>query len=61
MLEGSDYCIDWAVGKGLRLMNTYLQKSKSQLITFRLGETESMIDYIFVNNRYISGVKLGRW
>ena len=26
---------DWAVGKGLRLMNTCFQKSKRWLITFR--------------------------
>ena len=30
---------------------------KSQLITFRLGETETMIDYILVNNKYRSSVK----
>ena len=48
---------DWAVGKGLRLMNTCFHKRKSQLITFRLGETETMIDYILVNNKYRSSVK----
>ena len=30
---------------------------KSQLITFRLGETETVIDYILVNNKYRSSVK----
>ena len=48
---------DWAVGKGLRLMNTCFHKRKSQLITFRLGETETMIDYILVNNKYRSSAK----
>ena len=42
---------DWAVGKGLHLMNTCFQKRKSRLISFRLGETETTIDYILVNNR----------
>ena len=43
--------LDWSVGKGLRLMNTCFQKSKSRLVTFRSGETETMIDYILVNNK----------
>ena len=38
-------------------MNTCLQKWKSQLIIFRLGETETVIDYILVNNRDRSSVK----
>ena len=46
--------LNWAVGKGLRLMNTCFQKRKSRLIIFRLGETETMIDYILVNNKYRS-------
>ena len=49
--------LDWAVGKGLRLMNTCFQKRKSWLVTFRSGETETMIDYILVNNKYRSTVK----
>ena len=43
---------DWAFGKGLYLISTCFHKRKSWLITFKLGETETMIDYIFVNNRY---------
>ena len=46
--------LDWAVAKGLPLMNTCSQKRKSQLITFRFSETETMIDYILVNNNYRS-------
>ena len=38
-------------------MNTCFQKRKSRLITFRSGETETMIDYILVNNKYRSSVK----
>ena len=49
--------MDWAVGKGLRLMNTCFQKRKNWLKTFRSGETETMIDYILVNNKYRSSVK----
>ena len=49
--------LDGAVGKGLRLMNTCFQKRKSRLVTFRSGETETMIDYILVNNKYRSSVK----
>ena len=49
--------MDWAVGKGLYLMNTYFQKRKNELITFRSGETETMIDYILVKNKYRSSVK----
>ena len=44
--------LDWAVAKGLRLMNTCFQKKKSRLITFRSGETETMIDYILGNSKY---------
>ena len=55
--EGGITLLDWAVGKGLHLMNTCFQKRKSLLITFRSGETETMIDYILVNNKYRSSVK----
>ena len=55
--EGGIRLLDWAVGKGLRLMNTYFQKRKIRLVTFRSGETETMIDYILVNNKYRSSVK----
>ena len=47
----------WAVGKGLCLMNPCFQKRKSRLKTFRSGETETMIYYILVNNKYRSSVK----
>ena len=49
---------DRAVGKGLRLMNTCFQKRKTRLMTCRSGETETMIDYILVNNKYRSSVKM---
>ena len=45
------------VGRGLRLMTTCFQKRKSGLITFRSGETETIIDYILVNNKYRSSVR----
>ena len=48
--DGEIRLLDWAVGKGLHLMNTCFQKRKSWLITFRSGETETMINYILVNN-----------
>ena len=51
--------LDWVVGKGLRLMNTCFQKKKNRLITFRSGETETIIDYILVNNKYRSSIKDG--
>ena len=38
-------------------MNTCFQKRESWLITFRLGETDTTIDYILVNNKYRSSVK----
>ena len=55
--DGGIRLLDWAVGKGLRFMNTCFQKRKSRLITFRSGETETMIDYILVNNKYRRSVK----
>ena len=42
--DGGIRLLDWAVGKGLRLMNICFQKRKSRLVTFRSGETETMID-----------------
>ena len=51
IIDGGIRLLDRAVGKRLRLMNTYFQKRKSQLITFRLGETEVMIGYILENNK----------
>ena len=44
--------LDWVVGKRLGSMNTCFQKSKSQHYNIRLGETETMIRYILVNNKY---------
>ena len=44
--DGGVTLLYWAVCKGLRLMNTCFQKRKRQLITFRSGETETIIDYI---------------
>ena len=38
-------------------MNTCFQEKKSRLITFRSRETETMIDYILVNNKYRSSAK----
>ena len=38
-------------------MNTCLQEKKSRLIIFRSGETETMIDYILVNNKYRNSAK----
>ena len=38
--------LDSAVGKGLRLMNICFQKRKSRLLTFRSGETETMIKFL---------------
>ena len=55
--DGGIRLLDWAVGKGLHLMITCFQKRKSWLITFRLDETETIIDYILVNNKYRSSVK----
>ena len=55
--DGGIRLLDWAVGKGLRLMNTCFQKRKRRLVTFRSGETEIMIDYILVDNKYRSSVK----
>ena len=49
--------LDWAVVERLCLMNTCFQKRKSWLITFRSGETDTMIDYILLNNKYRSSVK----
>ena len=48
--DGGIRLLDWAVGKGLRLMNNCFQKRKSQ--TFRSGETKAIIDYILVKNKY---------
>ena len=55
--DGGIRLLDWAVGKGLRLMNTCFQKRKSWLITFRSNESEAMIDFILANNKYRSSVK----
>ena len=49
--------MDWAIGKGLHFVNTCFQKRTSRLITFRLRETKTMIDYILVKYKYKSSVK----
>ena len=46
-----------AVRKELHLMNTCFQKQNICLIKFRSGETETMVDYILVNNKYRSSAK----
>ena len=50
--DGGVRLLDWEVTKGLCLMNTCFQKGKSRLITFRSGETETMIYCILVNKKY---------
>ena len=49
--------LDWAIGKGLHLMNSCFQKRKNWIVTFRFGETETLIDYILVNRKYRCSVK----
>ena len=49
--------LDWAVDKGLHLMNACFQKRKIQLKTIRSGETETMINYVLVNNKCRSSIK----
>ena len=49
--DGGIMLLDWAVGKGLSLINTCFQKRKCWLIAFRSGETETVIDYILVNSK----------
>ena len=49
--DGEIRLLDWTAGKALGWMNTCVQKRKNWLITFRLGETETMIDCIFLNNK----------
>ena len=41
--DGGIRLLEWGVGKWLCLMNTCFKKTKSWLITFRSGETETMI------------------
>ena len=53
--DGGIRLLDWAIGQGLRLMNTCFQKRKSRLITFR--SSDLMIDYFLVNNNYRSSAK----
>ena len=53
--DGGIRLLDWAIGQGLRLMNTCFQKRKSQLITFR--SSDLIIDYFLVNNKYRSSAK----
>ena len=46
--------LDWGVDKGLNLMNTFFEKRKSSLKTFR---SETMIDYTLMDNKCRSSVK----
>ena len=55
--DGGIRLLDWVVGKALHLINTCFQKKKSWLIKFRSSETETMIDYILVNNKCRNSVK----
>ena len=56
-INGGIKLLDWAVGEWLHLVDTCFQKKKSRLTTFKSGKTETMIDYILVNNKYESSVK----
>ena len=49
--------LDWGVDKGLNLMNTFFEKRKSSLRTFRSDETETMIDYTLMDKKCRSSVK----
>ena len=48
--------MNWAVGNWLRLTNTCFKKRKKQLITFRSGEVETVIDNILVSSKHSSRV-----
>ena len=54
--DGGFKLLDWVVGKGLHLINSF-QKKKSLLITFRSSETGILFDYILVNNKCRNSVK----
>ena len=49
--------MDWAAGEVLHLINTWFLRRKSWLIKFRLGEIETFVNYILVNNLNKSSVK----
>ena len=55
--NGGIRLLDWGVDKGLNLMNTFFEKRKSSLRTFRSGETETMIDHTLMDNKCRSSVK----
>ena len=55
--DGRIRLLHCAVSKGLRLTNTCFQKRKSRLITFKLRETKTIIDYNLANKKYGSSVK----
>ena len=55
--NGGIRLFDWGVDKGLNLMNTFFEKRKSSLRTFRSGETETMIDHTLMDNKCRSSVK----
>ena len=55
--DGRIRLLHCAVSKGLRLTNTCFQKRKSRLITFKLRETKTTIDYNLANKKYGSSVK----
>ena len=55
--DGGIKLLGLTVGKVQHLRNICFQKMKSQLITFRLDESETIINYILVNNKCRGSVK----
>ena len=55
--DGGIKLLGLTVGKVQHLRNTCFQKMKSWLITFRLDETETITNYILVNNKCRGSVK----
>ena len=48
--------MDWALGKGLKLMNTSFKKNICWLAKY-ISSHAGAVDYILVNGRYRSGVR----
>ena len=54
--EEGDRIVEFANTVDLVIANTWFTKTRSQLITFKSGNSESQIDYILTNRRSLNDI-----
>ena len=47
--DGGVRLVQWAFGKGVKLINIYFRRKVSHLVVYTLGHAETVVNYILVS------------